>query len=171
MNLQEAEAKAALTQAAQAADDKAGNMALTATLPGPLLDVFSPAPDIKVGPFTVRRFVNRDFVMLSQLGHPLKRLSALADGSYNFDPSDEPAWQLCWLLTQPIEYAKDKMKDVAAAKEDVATIFGEMTVQATTQVIKAIIRQLEVYASARVDFEPNETGGDEGKSPPPLSPA
>ena len=163
----------AATLAAQAGDDKAGMQAATAALPGPMRDVFSPAPDIIVSDtphqrISVRRFVDRDFVFLSALGHPLNRFSSFADRSYSFEPSGELAWQLCWLLTRPVADIKAAFKTIGAEgiKEAAADEFGELPIFGIGKIMEAIAKQMTIYASAHLEYEPNETGAEGEKSSP-----
>jgi hypothetical protein len=152
----------------QAAQDAVGLKAATTALPGPLRDVFAPAPDLKVNEqFTVRRFVDRDFVFLAALGHPLNRFTAMADGSYKFEPSGELAWQLCWLLTRPVADIKAAFKAGGAenVKELAADVFGELGIHAISKVMETIARQMTIYASAHLEYEPVSTEG-ENRNPP-----
>ena len=122
--------------------------------------MFSPSPDIKVGPYTVRRFVDRDFLFLSKLGHPLKRFVAMADNSYNFEPSGEQAWQICYILTRPIAETKALFKSGGpeAVKEAAADTFGELPIFAIGMVMAAVCKQMTLYASE--PSAPDATGGE-----------
>ena len=164
----EIEARIAETQAQQNATDAVSMAAATAALPGPLRDVFAPAPDIKVtDTISVRRFVDRDFMFLSALDHPLNRFTAMADGSYTFEPSGPLAWQLCWLLTRPAAATKALIKTggIEAVKEAAEEQFGELPIFAIGKVMEAIAKQMTIYASAHLQYQPNATG--EGESSPP----
>jgi hypothetical protein len=166
------QAKIAETQANQAADDQKGSAALTSALPGPLRDIFAPAPDIKAGKYNVRRFVDRDFMFLSQLGHPLNRFTAMADGSYNFEPSGPLAWQLCWLLTRPIAAAKDEFKKGADhVKELAEDEFGDNGVIAIAAFLTTIAKQMEIYAQGHLELKekPSPSPGGDEASPPSSS--
>lgn len=162
MTQSEADAAIAATVAKQAAEDRIGMQAATAALPGPLADVFSPAPDIKVGPFSVRRFVDGDFVALSALGHPLSRFTALADGDYKMEPTGEQCWQLCWLLTRSRADAKEVFRSggITGAKDQASDIFGDLPVMALGKIMEAIAKQMIIYASAHLAFEANATEGE-----------
>lgn len=165
MNPDEANRKIAETQLRQKDEDTKGMAAATSALPGPMRDVFALAPDITVGPYLVRRFVDRDFIFLTQLGHPVNRFSALADGSYKFEPTGELAWQLCWLMTQKIQDIKEKFKHgVDAVKEAAADDFGDRPIFAIDMVMRAIAKQMNIYGSAHLEYEPSVEGE---QSPPP----
>lgn len=155
----------------QAAADKVGLDAAGAALPGPLRDVFSPAPDIKVGKWNVRRFVDRDFVFLSQIGHPLKRFTAMADGSYDFEPSGELAWHLCYICTHSIADIKALFKSGGpdAVKEAAADMFGEQPLFAIGKVMEAIAKQMTLYASAHQEVVAKKAEGENGGDVPPSS--
>ncbi len=131
----------------QKAQDEAEQQA--AAIPEESRDVFAPAPDIEAGPFKVRRFVDRDFMFLSALGHPLNSFAALAEGSYAFEPTGELAWQLCWLLTRPIAEIKEQfMQGAASVKEAADNEFGELPIYAIGMVMEAIVKQMTIYASS-----------------------
>ena len=140
-------------------------------LPGPMLDIFSPAPDIEVGPYLVRRFVDRDFVFLAAMGHPLNRFTALHDGSYTFEPTGELAWQLCWLMTRPIAEVKESFKQgVNVVKEQAADEFGGMVIFAIGKLMEAVAKQMNVYASAHLEYEPKPVEGEQGGPPSSSQP-
>lgn len=168
MTIQEAEKKIAETVAQQAIEDEAGLKAASATLPGPLRDVFSPAPDIAAGPYKVRRFVDGDFVALAALGHPLNGFKAVADGSYGFEPSGQDCWTLCWLLTRPRKESKAlfREKGAAAVKDAAEDEFGEHSILALSKVMEAVAQQMTTYASANLEMQPRKTEGENGSNPP-----
>jgi len=152
--------------AEQAKEDSAGIQAATATLPGPMLAMFSPSPSISVGPYSVRRFVDRDFILLSALDHPLKSVSEIE--SYPFHPTGEHAWQLCWLLTRDVKVAKLAFKNgVAAVKELASDEFGDYSFHEIAAITKAILEQIRIYGSARLDYKPASTGAEGENSSPP----
>lgn len=164
------QAAIAKTIEGQKAEDAIGLAAATTALPGALRDVWTPAPDISVGKYSVRRFVDRDFMHLSFFGHPLNRFTALADGSYKFEPSGELAWQLCWLLTRPNADVKSAFKiGVENAKNLADAEFGEFGIFALAEIMGAIAKQMEIYASAHLDMKPNNPEGKDDASPPSLS--
>jgi hypothetical protein len=134
-------------------------------------DLFAPVPDIEVGPFKVRRFVDRDFVFLANIGHPLNCFTALAERKYNFVPTGELAWQLCWLLTRPVAEVKAQFKrGPDAVKEAAADEFGVLPIFAIAKLMAAIARQVAIYTSSvKLNFELKEEGeksADPAESPP-----
>lgn len=168
----EIEAKIAATVEAQKGEDKVGNIAVTAATPGPVRDIWAPVPSVTVGPFTVRRFVDRDFILLDALDHPLKSLSALADAAYDFEPSGRLAWVLCWLMTRPVAEARAVFSQGgrAAAEAQAEETFGELDVPQIAALLKGIAKQLGVYASAHLDLKDAEVEGEKCPNPP-SSPA
>jgi len=151
----------------QAAEDALGAEAARAALPGPTRDIWSPSPDITVGIYKVRRFVDRDFMLLDAIGHPLKSFSAMSDGSYDYIPSGPLAHQLCWLMTHPIQECKQAVKGgVDKFKEDASDQFGELPLQAIAAIMTAIAEQMSLYAAAHINYKAKE--GEHGS--PPSSP-
>lgn len=148
----------------QAAEDNLGMLAAQAATPGITRNVWEPAPDIEVGPYKVRRFRDGDFILLAQMKHPLERFSALSDGSYGFEPSGVLAHQLCWLMTRPVAAARDALKvGVDVAKEMATDEFGDLPLFAIGDLMKAIAKQMEIYAAAHIATKPK---GDEKSGPP-----
>jgi hypothetical protein len=142
------ESKIAETVARQDMEDKVGMMAATTPLPGPLADAFAPQPDIVIGPFKVRPFYDADFEFLSWLEHPLHRFMLKGEGE-DFVPRGPMAWELCWLMTRPIEevekiFAAGGRKAVSEAARGV---MGRLQIAALTALCDAAIRQMTVYWS------------------------
>lgn len=153
----------------QQQDDKIGLTAATTATPGPLRDVWAAVPGITVGPFSVRRFTDRDFIWLAQLGHPLKSFSAVVDKSYDFNPSGEHAHQLCWLLATSKEDVKAAFKQgVDVAKEAAASVVGDLDIHGIGALMGAVVKQLTVYSSTHLEYEPANPKGDEHSGPPSL---
>ncbi len=165
------EAAIAQTQAEQSAADAVGLDAGGAALPGPTRDVFKPAPDLPVkdSPWIVRRFVNRDFMHLAAIGHPLNHLSKIPEWSEKVDPTSAETAQLCFLMTRPNEATKALLKQGPQAFKDAADAeFGDQTPFGITPVLVAIAEQLRIYAIPHLDFQYPE-GKNGGDSPPPSS--
>lgn len=170
MTPQEAQKKIAATQKQQQADDLIGMKATTATLPGPLRDVFSPSPEIKVGPYSVRRFVDGDFVSLAATGHPLNHISAIADGSYKFIPTGKDCWILLWILTRPRKESKELFKTGGreGVEEAASDEFGDLPIGALNELMIAVLKQINLYGETHLEYEPKAE--DEKSQNPPLSP-
>lgn len=162
------QAKIASTQAEQRKADEIGGQAATEALPGPLRQAFSSVPAIVVGPFSVRRFVDGDFITLSEIGHPLSSFERAMNGSYKGEPVGEHAWQICWLMTRPRADVRAAMKNGAAfAKEEAAKLFGdEFTPIELAEIMQAIIKQMLIYSGAHLQLEQKTEG--ENSSPPRL---
>jgi hypothetical protein len=164
------QAQIAKTQAEQAADDKIGLQAAGTTLPGPLLDIWAAVPDIIVGPFKVRRFVDGDFIRLSQLKHPLNSFSAIGAWLQDPQPSGEASWLLNWVMTHPMPEVKEKIKaGLEAVKESADTEFSELSGMQLALIMRAIVQQLSIYMGAKLEYEPVPTETAADASPPPSS--
>lgn len=161
-------AKIAETQAGQAADDKAGLQAATSALPGPLKDVWALQPDIKEGPYTIRRFVDGDFIRLAAFNHKLSSFSAVGEWLENPEPSGKDAWLLNWMMTRSTAAVKEAItagpeKVIAAAEAE----FSELSGMQLAMIMRAIVSQLAVYLGTRVEYKPAETAANgEAASPP-----
>ena len=163
----EIQAKVAETQRQQAAEDAIGMNAATTALPGPTRDIYAVVPNITAGPFSVRRFVDRDFIFLAMLDHPLNRFTAMADGSYTLEPTGPLAWQLFWLLTRPVSEVKEQFKHGAeSVKEAAADTFGELQLYALADLLTAAAKQMTIYASAHLEYEAKTEGENGGVVPP-----
>ncbi len=162
-------AKIAATQAQQAEADKIGTLAASAAVPGPMREVWCIVPDIKEGPFTIRRFRDGDFIRLAQLGHPLENFTAIAKWLSDPKPSGPEAWLLNWLMTTPIEEVKKEMQaGVESVRAKAEAVFSELDGYQLAHVMRGIVKQLTIYMGARVDYEPVPTS-EAAASPPPLS--
>lgn len=134
----------------QKAQDEAEGQAAATPSPGESRDVFATAPDIKVGPYSVRRFVDGDFVSLASIGHPLNGIKAIADedAGYKFVPTGKDCWTLCWIMTRPRKESKALLK--SAGKEGVEDAasdeFGDLPIQALYNLMVAILKQINIYA-------------------------
>ena len=165
----ELQAKIAATQAQQADADKIGLKAAGTTLPGPARDVWCDVPDIKEGPFTIRRLRDGDFVRLAQLGHPLNSFNAIGAWLKEPQPSGKEAWMLNWLMSRPVAEVKAiiaKGRDAVEAQAEEQ--FSELDGYQLAHLMYAVVKQISIYMGAKVDYEQVQTG-EAGSSPPPLS--
>jgi hypothetical protein len=146
--------------------DAAGRMAAADPMPGPLAEAFSPNPDIQVGRWTVRRFVDRDFELLKALGHPLHKMMAAeltgkeTDGE-GYTPRGPALWQLAWLLTRPVKEAKAKFKlGPDAVREAAEDEFGDCAWPELSALNEAALRQMSVYWSPVLGYGPAAKDGE-----------
>jgi hypothetical protein len=169
MTPQEAQAAIGMTVKKQQADDKIGLQAATAALPGPLKDVWALVPDIQVGPFKVRRFVDGDFIRLAAFDHKLNSFTAVSAWLENPEPSGKEAWLLNWMLTRPTMEVKDAIK---AGPEKVRELaeneFSELSGMQLALIMRAIVEQLATYLGTHIEYKP-ATEGEADASPPASS--
>jgi hypothetical protein len=170
----EANKRIAETIARQRAEDDAGAQAIVGSpAPGPMREAFSPCPNIVVGRYEVRRVRDGDFYTLEALGHPLKRWSAINDGSYDCEPTGPQCWQVLWILTREAYEVRDEMRvdGGKSLKEKAEYEFAEYGLLELGQLMMAVAKQLGVYAGAVVEYEPKPVPGAEGEksSDPPMS--
>ena len=159
------ESKVAATIAQQRSEDAAGKFAASLALPGPLVDVFAPQPDIKVGKYTVRPFFDADFEYLQFLKHPFAAFAVGQTAALEtFVPRGPEAWQLFWIMTNPVETVDAEFSNhgeagvKAAAKKE----FGSYQLGALFALYQAVVKQLTIYASSVVGYGPADTG-EEGE--------
>lgn len=175
--------------ARQRREDAAALVALDVALPGPLPDAFSPVPDIKVGPHTVRPFYDLDFEFLQHLNHPFyqaRQASLAGKEDEDFFPSGPAAWQLCWIMTRPPEETEKVLAAGPTLQEAVQSLtakarseFGRLRSEALQALVLAVARQVRVYWSTAVSYGPAERprdkdevaegGAPDAPVPPPRS--
>ena len=157
----------AATQAQQAEDDKAGLVAATTTLPGPLKDVWEVSPSIQEGPYTVRKFTIGDFKRLAALGHRLNSFSAFSAWLDEPEPFDDDAKILDWIMTRSVEevaatipQGRDKILELAELE------FGELSGGQLIMLMRTIVIQLAKCLEVKLQYKPAETANGEATSPP-----
>lgn len=132
--------------------------------PGPLREAWAPVPDIEVGPYKVRRFVDADFMRLARLGHPLNGLSAMWTWMENPIISGPVAYNIIWLMTTDVPTAKAAITaGVDGVKAAAEKKFSELGGSELTSLIVAIAFQLSRYMGARLDYEPKLREGEPGR--------
>jgi hypothetical protein len=136
-------------------EEMAGKIAAATALPGPLVDVFSPKPNIEVGPYSVRPFYDLDFELLQKLEHPF---AAFATGNTEeiekFIPTGQNAWALFWLLTRcPADCYAEFGKGIEHVRLLARTEFGALQLGALFVLYRAVVKQLTTYASSVVGYE------------------
>ena len=161
--MQDIESRIAEKVAKQSAEDAAGRTAAALALPGPLVDIFAPQPEIQVGKYSVRAFYDADFEFLQLLGHPFAAFAVGQTGELEtFVPRGPIAWQLFWLMTRPVTEAEaafqDKAKGVDWIKADARREFGNYQLGALFTLYKAVVKQLTIYASSVVGYGAADTG-------------
>lgn len=148
-----------------AADDHFGTVAAGTTLPGALREVFVAVPDIEVGPYKIRRFVDADFARLSQLGHTLNSFTSMQNWMNNPTITGPEAYNIIWLMTTPVPDAKEMLrKGPDVVKGAALDKFSELAGLELGMLIRAVGTQLARYVGARLDYEPVP---EEGKNVPP----
>ncbi len=170
----ELQARIDATQAKQAAEDKIGLQAAGTTLPGPMADVWTVKPDIKEGPYTIRRFVDGDFIRLAQMGHPLDSFTAIGRWLENPNPSGPDAWVLNWMMTNPVSLVKEFLQGpngVAVIRGQAEEDFSGLDGMQLAYIMRAIVKQIAVYIGGRVDYEPTPREGTDASPPPSLAPS
>jgi hypothetical protein len=161
----------------QAEEDAIGLRASATPLPGPTRKAFSIVPEIRVGDFKVRRFLDGDIDNLEGMDHPFGKLivAVMAGDKENeksFVPRGKWAWILCWMMTRDIDevdkvIAEGGIKAVteAASKEFRKSTFGDLS-----GVVQAVIEQFNVYCAPVIGYGPSDDKGEGENSPNPPSP-
>lgn len=161
------------------AEDAVGLQAAADPTPGPMREVFGTVPDKQVGPFTFRRFVDRDFVSLGVLKHPLVQLKlenvarkAAGEIDKRFEevvtelaPTGPDAWRLYWLLTRPAREAAAKLKEgLDVIDGEAADQFGELQLPELNELFTVAIQQFNTYWSTAIGHAPASVEGEAAKS-------
>lgn len=158
----------------QHVEDLAGKRALAEPFPGALKDAFALAPEIEVGPFKIRRFRDGDFKLLAKINSPLNdflRACLLGDstgGGARLEPTGQDMWNLALVFTKPARYSKEliESKGVAAFAAEAEETFSELRLAALAQILKAIVQQANIYATANIEYGEIEQKGENGESRP-----
>ena len=156
------------TQADQAEADKIGLQAAGAVRPGAVREAWVTVPDIKEGPFTIRRFKDGDFKRLDEMGHPLNNQKAMYEWAQNPVASGPDCWLLLWMLTRPVAVVKEKMitgKDKVLAEAE--EIFSDLDGIQLAVLSGKVGIQMATYLGAQLSYESLPQEGQ--PSPPPLS--
>jgi len=135
-------------------------------LPGPLRDAFAPIPEIQVGKYVVRPFRDRDCEFLQFLDNKL-------NGHFHEKPATvmeliqgQTAWELCYLFTHPFKEVKALFKSggVEAVKQAAEDEFEEMSLEGHLEIIKAVMRQMEIYWSPVIGHKSPDEGDGSKKN-------
>lgn len=182
--------------AEQAQEDQAGLVSSAIPLPGPAAGAFSVLPPVKVGPYSVREFVDADYETLQQLEHPL--LSMIETAYMGMDTqgkSDDEkkqlldemakrddrilrqisrghhAWELCWIMTHdPVEVDSVLRKaGVQNLRDQARAEFSRRRFPALALIVSAAVEQMTLSWSTRLAVEPVKTGEQEAPATLPPS--
>lgn len=160
--------------AEQAAEDSIGLQSAATPFPGATRKAFALCPDIEVGPYKVRPFYDYDIELLGELNHPLHKviiasMAGKKDSGDEFIPRGKEAWELCWIMTRPIEETdaaleKGGIKEISseAKKTFRKTQFGDLAA-----IVEVVLKQMEIYWSPVLGYGPKIEGE---KSENPQSP-
>ena len=135
-------------------------------LPGPLADAFAISPDISVGKYKVRAFLEGDFELLQALEHPLyEMLIAMFSGKENkadYFPRGLVAWELCYMFTHSFDDIEELLKNsgVGQFKAVAKSEFGRLPTAAILRLHQAVLKQVMQASSTAIAFGSSED--DEG---------
>ena len=128
-------------------------------LPGPLADAFAIAPDIKVGSYSIRPFLEGDFELLHALHHPLYDLliamytgKATESDYMNRGPA---AWELAVIFTNSFDDA-EKMVQEGTLKDTAQKQFKKQPPAVVVALHSAIIRQVLLASSTAIAYGSGE---------------
>lgn len=146
---------------------EASERAAATPLPGPLADAFSIAPEIKVGNYKVRAFLECDFEFLKALEHPLYEIlidlwQNTKTATHDFFPRGQHGWEICYLFTHAADEVEALLKAGAQAFKDAAKKeFGRMPTAAIAALNKAANQQCLIAFSTTINYGASESP-DEG---------
>ena len=126
-------------------------------LPGPLADAFAIAPEIKVGRYKVRAFLEGDFELLQALKHPLyEMLVAMFSGKKSeadYFPRGEPVWLLCLMFTRSFDENEELVRDGLDKFRAVARAeFGRLPTAVILKLHKAIFKQVMIASATAIAY-------------------
>ena len=158
----------------QADADAKGLEASATILPGPTRAAFSMVPDIKVGPYKVRRFLDGDLDTLASMEHPFgkiieKRMAGIDDDSTNWLPRGKWGWILCWMMTRDIDEVDKVIADggIEAVTEAAKKEFRKSTFGDIGAIALAVIEQFNIYQAPIIGYGPSDEKDEGEKSRPP----
>ena len=138
----------------QKAQDKVEGQSAATPLPAATRAAFSITPEIPVGNFKVRRFLDGDIDNLEGMDHPFGKLivavmSGEKESKNTFVPRGKWAWILCWMMTRPIEEVDAVIaeKGIKGITEEAAKVFRKSTFGDLAAVVQAVIEQFNVYCA------------------------
>jgi hypothetical protein len=104
---------------------EAAARAAATPLPGPLADAFAIAPEIPVGNYKVRAFLECDFEFLKALEHPLYEIlidlwTGTKDSKNDYFPRGQLGWDICFMFTHSADEVETLLKQGKSAFEDAA---------------------------------------------------
>jgi hypothetical protein len=143
----------------QKLEDKAAVRAAATAKPGPLADIWSPTPEIKVGKYSIRPFYDLDFEFFQDLNHPFAAFAmGNADAIEGFVPRGPDAWQLIWVMTRPVAEVETAFQETKAdgVKLLAKAEFGVYRLGALAALAEGVMKQLSIYASSVVGYEGND---------------
>lgn len=147
VNLEQKQAEEALRQ-------MASRRANAEPLPGPLADTFCKS-GIEIGPYFVRKFVARDFVILKAIDSPLHRmiLELSNENREDINYTDEESWDICWQFTNTVSNVKEvfaKGKESLRKLSEVEFGDNEESAAYIQLIVAAVMEQLKRHASTMV---------------------
>lgn len=132
------------------AGDKLAQQAGGEPLPGPLKAALAPSKDITALRWTVRPFYDIDFEFLTALDNPFRNFANGDTAEFEKTPRGPRVWELLHLMTNPIDYAEEKLSDLAGTKQfraEARAQFGKCRLPELIQVYSAVVSQMTVYTS------------------------
>ena len=161
--------QAAKTLADAAERREASARAAATPLPGPLADAFAIAPEIVVGKYKVRAFLECDFEFLKALEHPLYEIlidlwQNTQTSKNDFYPRGQLGWEICYLFTHSADEVETLLKSGVQAFKDAAKAeFGRMPTAAIAALNKAANQQCLLAFRTTINYGASESPDDGSK--------
>jgi hypothetical protein len=140
---------------------EAASRANATPFPGPLKDAFAIAPDIKVGPYSVRPFCEIDWEFLQTLAHPLNDILMSRLGGKENDtdymPRGQVAWELCYIFTHPIDEVEAAFKvGVDEVRKLAKKEFSKLPMAGVVMLHKAVLQQVMLASATAISYASGE---------------
>lgn len=167
-----------------AKEDGISRKAAVTAKPGPLKDAFAIAPDIQVGPYTVRPFFDIDYEFLEALEHPLDQMfKDMIEGKVDKDgmpvtkflPRGLAAWQAIWIMTRPVDETEALIQEGFEGRRKLNLFakgeFSRMQGRALGALFEAVMKQVAISNSTAVQdhYEQDKEGEKTKENPSPLN--
>lgn len=134
--------------------------------PGVLAEAFKIAPEIKVGPYSVRPFYDIDFEFLQELDHPLLKIAAAEASGQKADTSKfkrSSNWELFYIFTTSVDevegYFLGGEEGIGELRSEARKKFSRINGAAFQALDQAIGIQLNRYWSPCIGYE-EASGGE-----------
>lgn len=167
-------------QAQQELEDEAGIKAAGTALPGALRDAWEIVPEIKVGPYSIRPFTDKDYTWIQMTENPIRFFVSIAYEGKKYDEEHEKiinaivrgrfAWEISFILTTPPKELRDifEKEKIEGFQKLADEKFSGLTLPQLGKLVEACIDQMNRSSSTMIGYgSPKENEESATTSSPP----